>query len=374
MRFFIVFCFLFFVYLPAHPVLAKRVALVIGNAKYSHATILNSPARDAQAMANVLKRLGFRVIGKRAYTDLSASDMAALINDFKRQLKGADLGLFYYSGHGVQISGENYIVPVDGLFKNAKQARSSMISLSAVIEGMEGQTRNNLIILDACRNNPPEKNMWDRDFVASKGFAPQPAESGTFIAFAARPGSTARDGEPGGYSPFTEGMLSHIRKPLEITDLMRSVRRDVRRKTSGRQLPWTSSSLEEDIYLAGRSKRGVDPVDVAGLLTHPQERDYKELVSAALSRLRYHKCRFMRNVYRLHRQYISRGIISYMPTRHSSQAQTLPEQRSMVAKKYVDRVLGKVRELERRGAGCLEIQSAVAGILKQPAKRQKYWH
>ncbi len=229
---------------------AKRVALVIGNSAYQHVAELANPKNDADAIASSLDTLGFKVI---TGTDLDRNALEAVVRDFARASRGAELALFYYAGHGLQVGGKNYLIPVDAELVDETDLDFQTVSMDAVIRNMERERRTNLIILDACRNNPLAKNlarsMGTRSASIGRGLAPLETGVGTLISFATQPGNVALDGD-GSNSPFTTALLRHINtQNLDVALMMRRVRSDVMGATGGQQVPWSNSSLTDAVYL-----------------------------------------------------------------------------------------------------------------------------
>src|SRR5260221_2262319 len=185
----------------------KRVALVIGNSAYKNISRLENPANDAKLMANTLRRLGFTLIGNGAQIDLDKAAFDNAAQNFWRQLQGADVGLFYYAGHGVQVSGANYLVPVSANPTREADVDFQMVDVNLVLRQMQGSgTRLNMVILDACRNNP----FGARALRASDGgLAQMRAPEGTLISYATQPGNVAQDGSDG-HSPYTKALASTI--------------------------------------------------------------------------------------------------------------------------------------------------------------------
>jgi TPR repeat protein len=218
----------------------KRVALVIGNSAYKNIGPLDNPANDAKLMADTLRRLGFTLIGNGAQINLDKAAFDNAAQNFGRQLQGADVGLFYYAGHGVQLSGANYLVPV-----NANPAREAdvdfqMVDVNVVLHQMQGSgTKLNLVILDACRNNP-FGGQGLRSM--NRGLAQMYAPEGTLISYATQPGNVALDGADGN-SPYTKALAQTIsKKGLDIFQAFNEVGLVVKRSTGGAQQPWVSSS------------------------------------------------------------------------------------------------------------------------------------
>lgn len=238
----------------AHPAAAaKRVALVIGNSAYEHATPLENPKNDAIALAAVLERLGFQVV---MGVDLTRTAFEKTVRKFSKTLRGADVGLFFYAGHGLQVKGKNYLAPIDASLDDEADLDFETLPVRTILKQMERQTKTNLVILDACRNNPLARNlarsMGTRSVGIGRGLARVATGIGTLIAFATEPGNVALDGE-GKNSPFTTALLQHIETPgLDVAQLLRRVRKDVIDVTSGRQVPWNNSSLTGDFFFAGQ--------------------------------------------------------------------------------------------------------------------------
>ena len=246
--------------LAAAPAFAeKRVALVIGNSAYVNIPRLANPANDAKLMADTLRALGFTLVGGKEQLDLDKAGIDRAVQAFGAQLQGADVGLFYYAGHGVQVRGANYLVPVGANPVKEADVDFQMLDTNLVLRQMEGAgARLNLVILDACRNNP----FGGRGLRSSaSGLAQMQAPKGTLISFATQPGNTALDGE-GGNSPYTKALAQTIRKPgLGIFDAFNEVGLVVERATGGVQQPWVSSSpIAGSFYFAGTPAASPAPV------------------------------------------------------------------------------------------------------------------
>jgi hypothetical protein len=221
----------------------KRIALVIGNGNYNSSTLAN-PENDARSMAEVLQKLGFTVF---KYENLTAGEMKEKIDDFGSKLKGNDVGLFYYAGHGIQAKGFNYLIPVDASLKTEEQVDYDCVRADRVMALMETSgTKVNIVILDACRNNPFERS-WTRS-ATGRGLTMMNAPNGTVIAFSTAPEKTALDGS-GKNSPYTTALLESLQiKNFSITQVFQNVNRSVTSKTEKLQTPWYSSSLSGDFY------------------------------------------------------------------------------------------------------------------------------
>lgn len=214
-----------------------RVALVIGNGKYLHAPLAN-PANDAADIAKELKAAGFTVIQRENAT---LKEMVLALREFGDKLGRTSTGVFFFAGHGLQVRGRNYLVPVDADIAREDEVAFAALDLAAVMEKLDS-ARNpiNLVILDACRNNPFGKRLQ----VTQSGLAQIDAPPGTLIAFSTAPGSAADDGG-GRNGLYTRHLLEHMRKPgASVEETFRSVRAAVRKESAGRQIPWESTSLE----------------------------------------------------------------------------------------------------------------------------------
>jgi hypothetical protein len=224
-----------------------RVALVIGNANYEEGALSN-PVNDATDIAKALRELGFEV------TLLQNQDLRSMenaIDDFSRQLRKGGVGVFYYAGHGVQVQGENYLIPLKAQLLNEKDARYEAVALGKVLNAME-EARNqvNIIIIDACRDNPFYRR-WRSSRRGSnvRGLTAVSPPSGIIIAYATREGNTAADGVGQRNSPFTSALLENIKKPnIDVQLMFRRVSTSVKEKTNAVQQPWTEGNLEGDEF------------------------------------------------------------------------------------------------------------------------------
>jgi hypothetical protein len=239
----------------------KRVALVIGNSAYRNVGPLDNPANDAKLLADTLSSLGFAVVGGGAQLDLDKPSLDRAVQAFGSQLAGADVGLFYYAGHGVQVRGENYLIPVDANPTKEADVDFQMLDANLVLRQMEGAgTRLNIVILDACRNNPfggrglavarAREGESTRLRDSGGGLAQMQAPQGTLISFATQPGSVAQDGGDGN-SPYAKALALTMRRPnLDIFQMFNQVGLAVKRATGGAQQPWVSSSpIDGTFYL-----------------------------------------------------------------------------------------------------------------------------
>jgi len=229
-----------------------RIALVIGNSAYPGNAALSNPTNDAKAMSEQLRKLGFQVLEVR---DGSRGQMTQAIDDMRQRLHGkSGVGMLYYAGHGLQIDWRNYMVPVDATPRSQTDVVKQSIDIDAVIDAFkQSGTRVNILVLDACRDNPFAGTA------AAKGLAQVDAPPGTFLAYATAPGNTADDGE-GSNGLYTGYLLQELAKPTaRIEDVFKRVRLQVRQKSSGRQIPWESTSLEEDFVFNDGRPAGAPP-------------------------------------------------------------------------------------------------------------------
>jgi len=247
----------------------KRLALIIGNSEYQHGAYLRNPVNDAVAMKGVLSQAGFDVLD---HFDLNLVAMKKAIDDFGSILGSYDIGLFFYAGHGVQAKGDNYLIPVDASLKTENDVEYNCVNAGRVLAKMEdARNRTNIIILDACRDNPFERS-WTRS-MAGKGLASITAPVGSMICYATAPGHTASDGA-GKNGLYTSALLQHITKPgLPIEEVFKRVRVMVREESDNTQIPWESTSLEGDFYFHRINEP--DPIirDSSSIITDNIEKD-----------------------------------------------------------------------------------------------------
>jgi uncharacterized caspase-like protein len=228
---------------------SERVALVIGNGSYQHVPRLANPGNDARLIAATLASLGFRLVGGGAQTDLDKAGFDRAVREFGREATGAKIALFYYSGHGLQIDGSNYLVPVDADPTSPKDLPFMVVNAQVVLDEVNDPVnRLNIIILDACRNNPFSGRGLR---AAGGGLAAMRAPSGTMISYATQPDSVARDGD-GADSPYTAALAQALHTPnVDVLHMFNTVGLDVMRATGNNQQPWVASSpLDGDFVLA----------------------------------------------------------------------------------------------------------------------------
>jgi uncharacterized caspase-like protein len=229
----------------------KRVALVIGNSAYRHAPRLNNPKNDAADMAAVLKTHGFEVIQG---SDLDKIAFDQKVHDFTSALMGADAGVFFYAGHGLQLGGQNYLVPVDAKAADEAGLDLEMVRVDVVHRIMERRTETNILFLDACRDNPLarnlERSMGTRSADVGRGLARMEAGVGTLISFSTQPGNIALDGV-GRNSPFTGALVKHLAVPTDdLSAILIDVRNEVMQATKNKQVPWEHVALRARFYFS----------------------------------------------------------------------------------------------------------------------------
>ncbi len=250
----VLFALLAAAFLPADARAERRVALVVGNAAYANAPTLRNPRNDANDVAETLKKLGFEV---EFGLDLDQQNFAQAIDRFARALDGADVGMFFYAGHGLQMNEKNYLVSTNARLNSEFLLSSETIDLEAIVRLMESKVPVNLIFLDACRNNPLAENLranlasTKRGASLGRGLARiEPSGHDTLIAFAAAPGQEAADGRDRN-SPFTASLLKRMPQPdLEVSVMLKEVAADVRLETRNNQRPQQLSDMSKTFYFA----------------------------------------------------------------------------------------------------------------------------
>ena len=235
------------------------MALVIGNADYKGERLSN-PLNDAAAISTTLKRLGFNV---DIITNASRRQMSEAINRFANKLPRNEVGFFYFSGHGAQVNGENYLFPIDANIDNERDVKYATVHIGEVLDAMaDAKNAVNIVIIDACRNNPFARS-WRS---TTRGLAPIHAAKGMIIAYSTAPGNLASDGPAGGNSPYMNHLRSRMLIPgLPVEQVFKKVRVDVQKETGGKQMPWESSSLIGDFYFNPSGKSAAPAVDLTPL-------------------------------------------------------------------------------------------------------------
>ena len=269
---------------PAAATAAGRVALVVGNSAYEHIGVLPNPGNDAADVGAALRRLGFEVTVARDADHAALNDA---LRAFTRRSAGADVALVFYAGHGMEMDGVNYLLPVDAQLERDTDVRFETVSLDDVLAVTEGAALR-LVILDACRNNPLARSMQRTRASrrVSRGSFGDLNEAllgdETLVAYAAAAGTTADDGE-GRNSPFTSALLAHLEQPLEILTLFRRVRAGVLTATDGRQRPHEYQSLVGEHYLGGAAGTASVPPPPAGEAALGLDRDARRAVQRGLA-------------------------------------------------------------------------------------------
>ena len=222
----------------------QKIALIIGNTNYDNSIgKLTNPVNDANDMAESLKRLGFTLVGGKPQMDVNRKQMLTLIRDFGSQIKQGGIGFFYFSGHGVQVNKENYLIPITDALVYEDDAETEAVKVDMVAKEMESAgNRLNILVLDACRNNGLQKRTRNTD----KGLTePTRKPEGTFIAFSAGDGQTASDGT-GKNGLFTQELLKNLEKPnFRLDDIFRTTRNQVKKLSDGKQIPVIYDSTSE---------------------------------------------------------------------------------------------------------------------------------
>src|ERR1700694_2845051 len=232
----------------------RRVAFVVGNGAYKNAQPLPNPPIDAKAMAGILRNVGFEVAEG---TNLTRDKMTERLLEFGKKAQGADVALFFYAGHGIAISGTNYLLPIDADIKSEMDVKlGAAINIDLTLDQTMGDAKVKLVFLDACRDNPfaakMQANSAPRSVNVQTGLAEMKSGEGTLIAFATGPGQTALDGQEGTNSPFTRALLATIATPgVEIQQAMTKVRAQVNEETNKGQLPWGHTNLIGSVCLTG---------------------------------------------------------------------------------------------------------------------------
>jgi peptidoglycan hydrolase-like protein with peptidoglycan-binding domain len=230
----------------------RRIAFVVGNGAYKNVAQLPNPPIDAKAMAGVLRNVGFEVVEG---TNLTRDKMTEKLLEFGKKAQGADVAVFFYAGHGIAISGTNYLLPIDADIKSEMDVKlGAAINIDLTLDQTMSDAKVKLVFLDACRDNPfaakIKSNASTRSVSVGSGLAEMKSGEGTLIAFATGPGQTALDGQEGTNSPFTRALIAHITTPgVEIQQAMTEVRAQVNEETNKGQLPWGHTNLIGSVYL-----------------------------------------------------------------------------------------------------------------------------
>jgi uncharacterized caspase-like protein len=234
--------FLAFAFATAASAGEERVALVIGNAAYRHASALPNPANDARAMTAVLQGLGIKV---EALVDADRAAMLSALRRFAQATIEAELAIVHYSGHGIEIAGKNYLLPVSADLHGPEDADTQGVAFEDLYAAVVPTPGMKLILLDACRNNPFAIRLGRPQ---AQGLAAPAPPSGILIAYATRHGEVTEDGPPGGNSPFTGALLKYLQGPGDVREMFRAVRDDVLVTTAYRQSPFIYGHFSAKTY------------------------------------------------------------------------------------------------------------------------------
>jgi uncharacterized caspase-like protein len=236
-----------------HAAAERRVALVIGNADYKSVGALANPGNDARLLADALRSVGFMLVGEGAQLNLDKRGFERAIETFGGELSSGDVALFFYAGHGLQVRGSNYLLPVDAVASEEREIPMRLISIDLVLHQMEkAHTHLNIVILDACRNNPFDAPGLR---AAPAGLAAMVAPEGTLVSYATQPGNVALDGDDAD-SPYSKALARQLRRPgIDVFRTFNEVGNAVLRDTNGRQQPWISTSpIAGTFYFAGHAQ------------------------------------------------------------------------------------------------------------------------
>jgi hypothetical protein len=264
-------CLLILIGLSAPATAQKRVALVIGNGTYGTVTPLKNPANDARAVAQSLRDLGFSVM---LGVDLGKAGFEKTVLDFSETLNGAEAAVFYYAGHGLQVDGRNYMVPVDAKLADEADLPFQLVAMDIVLNKLVHHRITNIVIMDACRDNPLgdklSKALGERSNAVGTGLASVYASAGTLISYSTQPYHVALDGD-GDNSIYSGSLARHISTPdIDVIDMLKRVRKDVQDATNKEQLPWDSHAMIEDFFFRASGGKRIAP------LPDPDRRDGKQ--------------------------------------------------------------------------------------------------
>ena len=312
----------FFISMATYARAERRTALVIGNSNYEISPLKN-PVNDASDIALALQKSGFTVIMKKN-ADLQTMEEA--IEEFGNRLKPGGVGLFYYAGHGLQVNGTNYLIPVGAKINKESDVRYKAVDVGRVLDEM-GNANNglNMVILDACRDNPFARGFRS----ATRGLAIiNTSPTGTFIAYSTSPGQVAQDGD-GRNSPFTAALLDSIKIPaLPVEQVFKRVRQKLDASSGGRQVPWELSSIKGDFYFTALAGQSIS--DIAPIATKPEENPILKRAQAAYDAGHYAEPEG-ENVIELARQILSDDIGSQSAKELMAQAVKAYENQAKLA-------------------------------------------
>lgn len=256
----------------------RKVALVVGNGAYQHVERVDQAPKDAKLIADTLKGLGFEV---KSYTDLEHRSLSRVAADFDAQLEGAAVGFFYYAGHGVQVDGHNYLVPVDAQISGEQYVESEAVDVTKVLQSMDrAHSRLNVVVLDACRNNP-FAGQWaakGRSVTTSGLAGVDVAPRGSVIAYATAPGWVAADD-----GVYARSLATHLKEPgAEITDVFRLVYQDVQGASKSGQSPWYTESRNPGRFYAAGVPVIAKKLAAAHAVAPPKKKSLPTLIQPAV--------------------------------------------------------------------------------------------
>jgi hypothetical protein len=354
----------------------KRVALVIGNSDYGTQARLLNPRNDAQDVAEQLKSLGFEVILR---VDADKQTFLQALAEFSRTVTGAEIGLFFYAGHGMQYSGSNYLVPVHAQLQDEISIRFELIALDEIQRALERSTGVRILVLDACRNNPLAVELTrsmratSRDAGISRGLARIEQARGTVVAYSTQANEVADDGSARN-SPFTRALLDSLREPgLEIGAMFRKVATRVYETTNGKQIPELSISLLSDVYLNrnetdaqiwGRVRAANDPAGVRDFLERFPNSFYATDARMRLDMLERDARAKQLDRERTEREQELRDRLAALEVERF-QAEMNLRAATRAAQDATERLRQEQKERERLAAEVMERQRAVAEVTAQ---------
>jgi uncharacterized caspase-like protein len=338
-----------------------RVAIVIGNSNYPSGALAN-PKNDATAMAASLKKLGFDVELK---LDATKADIDGILRRFSGKTEKAGVAALFYAGHGIQVNGSNYLVPIDANPKSERDLKRDMVKLDDVIDDM-GDAKVKLVFFDACRDNPLSRS-FSRG--GSRGMAAPVEATGTLISFATKHGNTAADGESN-HSPYTNALLAALENPsgVEIEQLLRKVQQGVKAETRGQQEPWRYGSLDGDFYF-----RAADPADNAKLQQEAVERAVLDAIRVANEKAAREKAELQQST-KAQQEAIDRAAQEAVKRANEQAARERAEfQQSIEAQRVAsDRAVAEAikRSNEQAARERAELQQSMEKMLKEALSRQ----
>ena len=340
-----------------------RTALVIGNSAYRHTSKLANPVNDADDVAKALEESGFKVTKK---TDMDKVGMARAIRAFGAELAARKgVGLFYYAGHGVEVKGQNYLLPVDADIKREVETEDFSVELNTVLRQMEAAGNGfNIVILDACRDNPFASG-WTRSGGGGGGLSTVRAPTGTYISYSAAPGTVAFDGDGMRNSPFASALVANLRRPnLKLEDVFKATRDEVSKRTSGKQVPWDNSSIVGDFFFIVEEPKAEERRDAAAATSKESERPATE--TAQPPETKYHRLA-LRGVERVNAGDFD-GAISDIGYAIELDGRNAPEYRGLLAQTYLKRGFRKLQE----GGAVEALRDADAAIERAPGYAAAY--